>query len=185
MNMGTEQKMQNWLTLLNDKLLPAVQHNAFWCDVLTQFDVQEACRHSVHLAIFVEPYLQYVLDGSKTIESRFSTRRFAPYNQVGQGDIILLKKSSGPVVGICQVMTAWFYQLENKSWGEIKQNYSADLCAQDPKFWQDRKGASFATLIRIGHVLPVEPFAVDKRDRRGWVVLHAPSQQMEFQLEAV
>ena len=32
---------------------------------------------AVHLAIFVEPYLQLVLEGQKTIESRFASRRFA------------------------------------------------------------------------------------------------------------
>ena len=177
--------MQHWRSILNEKLLPAVRRDSFWRKELTRVAEGKVPSRSIHLAIFVQPYLQYVLDGSKTVESRFSTRRFAPYDQVKQEDIILLKEASGPVVGICQVKTAWFYELEEESWGEIKQNYTKELCAQDPQFWHDRQDALFATLIRIGQVLPIEPFSVEKRDRRGWVVLHAPPPQMEFQFEQV
>lgn len=175
--------MQDWHSLLYEKLLPAVQYDPFWRKELAQIAEERLSSRSIHLAIFVQPYLQYILDGSKTVESRFSTRRFAPYDQVKQEDIILLKEASGPVVGICQVSTAWFYELEEESWGEIKQNYTKELCAQDPQFWHDRQDASFATLIRISHVLQIKPFSVEKRDRRGWVILQSPPPQMEFQFE--
>lgn len=177
--------MQHWHSLLNEKLLPGVRHDPFWRNELTRVAEDKASSRSIHLAVFVQPYLQYILDGSKTIESRFSTRRFAPYDQVQQKDIILLKESSGPVVGICQARTVWFYELEEESWSEIKRNYTKELCAQDPQFWRDRQDASFATLILISHVLPIKPFSVEKRDRRGWVVLHAAPPQMEFQFEQV
>ena len=177
--------MQHWHSMLNDQLLPAVRHDQFWREAIEQFAASVKSRNSVHLAIFVEPYLQYVLDGKKTIESRFSTRRFAPYGQVDQGDIILLKKASGPIVGLCQVSSAWFYQLVKESLDKIKRDYAVELCAQDPEFWKEREGASFATLIRISNVLQIEPFAVSKRDRRGWVVLHSASQQMDFPMETV
>jgi len=39
--------------------------------------------------------------------------------------------------------------------------------------------------MRVGHVLPVEPIVIEKRDRRGWVVLHSASQQLELRLEEV
>jgi hypothetical protein len=177
--------MQHWRSILNEKLLPAVRRDPFWHEELMQIAEDKTSSHSVHLAVFVQPYLQYILDGSKTIESRFSMRRFAPYDQVKQKDIILLKEASGPVVGICQVRTAWFYELEEESWCEIRQNYTKELCAQDPQFWRDRNGASFATLIRISHVLSIAPFSVEKRDRRGWVVLYAAPPQMKLQFEQV
>lgn len=177
--------MQNWHSLLTDKLLPATGHDSFWSEYLNQLLAHEETPHSIHLAIFVEPYLQFVLDGLKTVESRFSTRRCAPYAQVEKGDIILLKRASGPVVGLCQVTNAWFYQLERASWQELKQTYAVELCAQDPSFWQERQHASYATLMRVGNVLQVEPFAIEKRDRRGWVVLQAASQQMSLRMEEI
>ena len=54
--------------------------------------MSEPSPFSVHLAILLEPYLQYILDGTKTVESRFSKNRIAPYNMVEPGDVVLLKK---------------------------------------------------------------------------------------------
>jgi len=74
-------------------------------------------RCGIHLAVFVEPFLGYVLDGSKTVESRFSVNRCAPFGKVNRHDVVLLKRAGGPVVGLAQVRTVWSYLLEESSWG--------------------------------------------------------------------
>src|SRR6478609_2984704 len=74
----------------------------------------EARTGAVHLAIFVEPYLSFLLDGTKTIESRFSMRRTVPYERVETGDIMLLKAASGPVVGISQIAKAAYFDLRTE-----------------------------------------------------------------------
>lgn len=137
---------------------------------------------AVHLAVCVEPYLQYILEGKKTVESRFSTRRFAPYYHVGRGDVVLLKQSSGPIVGICLVTHAWFYELNPKSWHELRSQFAQALCASDPAFWQEREQAAYATLMRVGEVQPIPPLHVPKRDRRGWVVIQPAERQLEMLL---
>lgn len=172
--------MLSWCPPLADDLLLAVQHDSFWKGYLNQTLPPNEPPFSIHLAVFVEPYLQDVLDRRKTVESRFSTRRCAPYDRVRKGDVILLKKSSGPIVGLCKVSNAWSYALEKGSWREIRREYAAALCAQDPKFWAQRKDASFVTLMRIGDVLPIEPIMIEKRDRRGWVVLQSASRQLSL-----
>jgi len=172
--------MLSWRSPLADNLLLAVQHNSFWRGYLKQFLPPKEAPFSIHLAVFVEPYLQDVLDGRKTVESRFSARRCAPYDRVQKGDVVLLKKSSGPIVGLCKVSNAWSYALEKGSWREIRREYAVDLCAQDPKFWAQRKDASFVTLMRICEVLPIDPIKVEKRDRRGWVVLQSASRQLSL-----
>ena len=48
------------------------QGNTFWTRKLTM-----GTPVQVHLAVMVEPYLSRVLDGSKTIESRFSRKNCA------------------------------------------------------------------------------------------------------------
>ncbi|WP_392530074.1 hypothetical protein [Nostoc sp. C117] len=116
------------------------------------------------------------------MESRFSTRKFAPYNRVDKGDVVLLKQSSGPIVGLCQVNYVWFYQLDPASWQTIKEDFATAICAQDPDFWKEREAATFATLMRIQHVKPIEPIKFVKRDRRGWVVLHESSSQLQLDL---
>jgi hypothetical protein len=178
-NSGT---IQNSLKPLVDQLRSAVQGDSFWENYLEQLKSPDSAPFKLHLAILVEPYLQFILDGKKTVESRFSTRKFAPYNRVDKGDVVLLKQSSGPIVGLCQVNYVWFYQLDPESWRTIREDFAVVLCAQDPDFWKAREAASFATLMRIQHVKSIEPIKFAKRDRRGWVVLHESSGQLQLDL---
>lgn len=134
-----------------DALAAAVRSVPYWGGRL-QSNGRLAALGGLHLAVFVEPYLTYILSGRKTVESRFSVVRCAPYERVAPGDAILLKLSGGPVIGVCEVRDAWFYQLDKASWRELRQEFTEALCAQDPKFWADRSHASFATLMSIGRV---------------------------------
>jgi hypothetical protein len=176
--------MLSWHPTFVDDLTDAVRGITFWKNYLQDLRDQESTPFAIHLAIFVEPFLQYVLDGKKTIESRFSSVRCAPFERVGRGDVVLLKKAGGPVVGVCQIRNAWFYNLEEDSWDEIK-GFAREICAEDPSFWQTREGASFATLMRIQHVNKIDPIRLPKRDRRGWVVLKGASQQLSLKAGTV
>jgi hypothetical protein len=167
---------------LVSELLSAVEGDLFWESYLSLRLEQTALPFTLHLGIFVEPYLQFILEGKKTIESRFATRRFAPYDRVKQGDVLLLKQSCGPIVGICQVTHSWFYQLDPESWETIRRDFAQDLCAQDPEFWQQRQAACYATLMRINSVKTIKPIPFSKRDRRGWVVLQSCDRQLELDL---
>lgn len=124
----------------------------------------------VHLGVFVEPYLTFLLQGKKTIESRFSINKHAPFEQVQDGDLLVLKKSSGPVCGICRVAHVWFYRLDPSTWSEI-QRYADKICMDDSAFWEKKKAASFATLMQVENVQRLEEFEIDKYDPRGWVVV--------------
>lgn len=166
-----------------DQLKSAVHGDSFWESYLEQLSSLGTAPFTLHLAILVEPYLQFILDGKKTVESRFSTRKFAPYNRVDKGDVVLLKKSSGPIVGLCQVNYVWFYQLDPESWRTIREDFAVAICAQDPDFWKEREAATFATLMRIQHVKSIDPIKFVKRDRRGWVVLHENSGQIQLDLK--
>ena len=152
-------------------VLPLVKGDRFWEDYLSKQLSSKNHPASLHLAIFVEPYLQYILEGMKTIESRFSVKRSVPYNAIDRGDIILMKKSGGPILGICHVSEAWFYRLNRRSWDYLKREYKKALCAHDPEFWNSRKNAAFATLIKISNVRSISPLMCNKKDRRAWVIL--------------
>jgi hypothetical protein len=112
------------------------------------------------------------LDGKKTIESRFSVNRHAPFEQVQKGDVIILKRSSGPIVGMCKVADAWFYHLDPDSWSEIER-YASALCMDDSSFWKEKRGASYASLMRIESTVKLPHFEIEKLDPRGWVVLYS------------
>jgi hypothetical protein len=152
--------------------------DAFWSRYIEEFATEQPLSVSVHLGIFVEPFLGFVLDGRKSVESRFSQMQCAPYNKVKDGDILLLKKSGGPVVGLCQISMAWCYHMDTDTLGELRDEFADALCAQDPEFWESKSSAEYATLMRLSNVLELKPIPFEKRDKRGWVVLEKRSRQM-------
>ena len=166
-------KISKWRGLL-DTLRPQAEVS-FWHNYLKAIDNSHEVAFGVHLAIFVEPYLEYILEGKKTVESRFSANRCAPYRKVNKGDVVLLKRTGGPIVGISLVDVVWSYDLDPESWTEIKL-YADALCATDPTFWADREKASYATLMRLSNVARVNKVRIHKNDRRGWVVLRDRSE---------
>src|SRR3954452_24578662 len=121
--MAIDATSATWLKPFNE-IRRAVADDGVWGDILgAPGSGLPSC--GVHLAVFVEPYLGYVLDGSKTVESRFSVNRCAPFGKVRRGDIILLKRSGGGVVGIARVSVVWSYQLDEESWAGIRERFAA------------------------------------------------------------
>lgn len=161
-----------------DEILEQVDGHKFWLSYLL-----DATRPSsfigIHLAIFAEPFLSMVLSGEKTIESRFSRNRCAPYGEVGDGDIILVKEVSGPICGIALARRAWSYDLINEPIESIRRQFG-DGIRGDEAFWASRSDAHYATLIELDSATSIAPVTCDKRDRRGWVALR--SRQLMFDL---
>ena len=58
--------------------------------------VSPAGMTSLHLALLTEPFLSLLMNGAKTIESRFSRVRCAPYGCLARGDVIAVKKDRRP-----------------------------------------------------------------------------------------
>jgi ASCH domain-containing protein len=167
--------MQRWISLVLDNL----SERTIDCpDLRRELGLNSRC--GIHLAVFVEPYLQLVLSGKKTVESRFSVNRCPPYNAVKRGDLLLLKRSGGPIVGVATVGDVWSYRLDPDSWSLIRDHFADQLCITDPEFWASKQGASYATLMRVEGAAEIDPIPILKRDRRGWVVLRADDQQQEL-----
>jgi hypothetical protein len=137
----------------------------------------------VHLAIFVEPYLTAVLQGKKTIESRFAVTRRPPYECVEPNDYILLKRSGGPVIGIALAKSISFYRLSPTVLADIRRKFARQLFALDEDFWHDRADKLYATLIELEDAVAVDPFSIEKRDRQGWVTYDRRSLREPAQLD--
>jgi hypothetical protein len=173
-----------WAEDIVRQVASAVRGNLFWARYLERVD--EEREKSLHLAVLKEPYLEFILRGEKTVESRFANRQCAPYKRVAKGDVLILKRQSGPVLGLCRVAHAWFYELDPESWKMIRKDFTAALHAEDPTFWRDREAASFATLMSIDNVHSLEPIGCGKRDRRGWVVIkRAAERQFQWNLRGL
>lgn len=161
--------METWQADCADHLKKALHSHSSLRDYLNTGDQSAAKKPTLHLAVCIEPYLSYILDGKKTVESRFSSVKCSPFQKVHEGDVILLKKAGGPVIGLCRVQAVSFYELDPDTFDTIRRKFSKAICADDMNFWEHRQRAAFATLISISNVQRLPPFSVGKRDRRGWV----------------
>lgn len=154
--------------------------NAKHCDGIKRFN------KNVHLAILIEPYLSLILKGEKTIESRFTKNRIAPYCQAKEGDIILLKKSGGGIVGVAEIDKAEFHTLESEpnaaiskfmGWdgrsniSEIRANFNDQIRAT-PEFWESKQNARYASLLYLKNVAPLsEPTPFPRQHGSAWLIL--------------
>ncbi len=132
--------------------------------------LNELRSKTIHLGIFGEPYLTYMLEGKKTIESRFSKNKIMPYNQITKDDIVIVKKSSGNVVGYFTINDVLFFDLNTISIEEIKLKYNKQLCV-DETFWINKKNSNYATLIIIDKLFKLKPFHINKKGMQTWVKL--------------
>lgn len=131
----------------------------------------------VHLAIFTQPYLDLILLSRKTIESRFSKHKIAPYLKVNTGDLVLMKESGGLILGEFTVGEVNYYNniQQPETIKQIKSFSNKIFSDVDPNFWESRNQAQYATLIEV--VSPVKYDKALKRtqkksgDRRSWIVL--------------
>ena len=125
-----------------------------------------------HLAIFDEKTTKKVLLGEKTLDLRLSQNRIAPFGRVSSGDLVLVKKSGGDVIGEFKVRRVITYDnLSKEQIAKIKKDYNRFL-KMDSLYWHEKEDAKFGTLIFMEKFQPtLLPLKIKKRDQRGWVVL--------------
>lgn len=126
-----------------------------------------------HLAIFKGDGAEKILNGQKTIESRFSKSKIAPFGAISSGDLVYIKTSGKDIIGEFRVKKVIFFDgLEVGDVREIREKYSKQL-AVDESYWQGKENCKFGTLIFIGNSTRflTSPIKIPKKDLRGWVVL--------------
>jgi len=143
-------------------------------------DGRDMGQRRTHLAIVHASYLKKILTGSKTIESRFSKIPCPPYNAIAVGDEILFKPPGGPVVASAQAAAVLFFDnLNTEAIKRIVEQYG-DSLQLEPVFLEARRDARYCTLIFLESVTTTTSMRIQKRDRRGWVVLPRPTTQLTF-----
>ena len=124
-----------------------------------------------HLAILKKPYLDAILAGRKTIESRLYQTKQKWLSQVSAGDKIFLKASSGPVMATAIVDKVKYY--ENLTAGQIAQmqkQHNQQILG-DEQYWQEKMSSQFGILVWLKDVRPIPHRFIKKFDWRAWVVL--------------
>lgn len=135
----------------------------------------------LHLAIFSSGFIGKIFTGVKTYDGRFSEIKCAPYNQIEKGDLVLMKKSGGPVVGY--FLAGKIINIENPNKKNLKPqiNMTWDNLALDKKFWSRKKKSKYATLIQIKKPTKFRiPVVVKKKSLSGWISLGKGQKQIKL-----
>ena len=74
---------------LSSQLSTCLNEGSDWDLALSRLSRGEA---GLHLAVLLEPFCSWLLVGTKTIESRFSRVRCAPYGTLSEGDVVVVKR---------------------------------------------------------------------------------------------
>ena len=134
-----------------------------------------------HIAILRQPFFDMVLNGEKTIESRWSMNKIALYKKVNIGDEILLKLTGQPVTATAKVQDVKYYQLTSDIVEDIRIKYGKQIGTDKFEDWQDTKQKKFCTLIWLKDVKKITPLVVPRSNGAGWIVLKDFEQtQMRF-----
>lgn len=124
-----------------------------------------------HIAVFIGNAIAKILMGEKTVESRLTFNKIAPYLCVQKNDEIFLKESGGRIIGKVIVDNALFFdKLNGEKIGKIRKEYGKEIGAADD-FWKNKSRSRFATIIFLKNPQRfLSPIKYKKKDRRAWVV---------------
>ena len=124
-----------------------------------------------HIAILKQPFFNMVLSGEKTIESRWSVNKIAPYQKIKVGDELFIKQTGKPVTVKAKVKNVKFYELNTSLAENIKTQYGKQIGIDKLKNWQEISKKKYCSLIWLGDVQEIEPIEVPRSNGNGWIIL--------------
>jgi len=137
---------------------------------MTLQELSSLAGERCHLAILTEPYLSLLLAGQKMIESRWMKHKIAPYGQAQTGDLVYVKKSSGPVMASFRV--GWMKEGTLDVMLPLAVKHQAAICVNDAYLIQiESTGKRFGVLMEVLNLRRLPDFDVQKPGMSGWVVL--------------
>ncbi|GJQ28550.1 MAG: hypothetical protein HBSAPP03_04340 [Phycisphaerae bacterium] len=129
-----------------------------------------------HVAIVSRACLANILAGRKTIESRLSLSRVAPYGQITAGDTIYFKASGGAfgAKAVADGVTT-ITGLRPAAVRHLRRTYEHAILG-GTAYWKSKSRAKFATLIHLANITPVSDGpryrpAGARPSRAAWFVL--------------
>src|SRR3989344_5338279 len=116
-----------------------------------------------HLAILKKKWLEKILSGEKTIESRWYKQKRTPYQKITKEDVIYFKESGKQVTVKATVQEALFFdQLTEDKLKNILQTYGRQInmgLDAIPKLLDK----NYCTLVVLKDVETIQPLAINKQ----------------------
>lgn len=109
----------------------------------------------IHVAILKPGYIEAILEGRKTIESRLTKTMQPPHGRILTGERLYLKASGGPFMATAiagEIQS--FSDLDPDAVQKIRGNYDKQVCGNDA-YWEAKRDSKYATLIELTEVEPI------------------------------
>lgn len=117
-----------------------------------------------HVAIMKKSWglIPKVLNGEKTIESRWYQTKRAPWNKIKKGEMIYFKNSGEAITAKAEVSEVMEFEItEAQQVAELLNKYAKVIgISDDPNQWEVRP--RYCVLMRLVSPQAIEPFQIDK-----------------------
>ena len=117
-----------------------------------------------HVAILSKKgnLLRKIIDGKKTVESRWYRFKRVPWGSISKGDVVFFKESGNPVSVKAEVDDVIFYSdLDDAKIRWILEEYGCNL-GVDISYFENVRGKRYCILIFLKDVARIRPFEIDK-----------------------
>lgn len=109
---------------------------------------------ATHVAILMKRYVDLIVQGRKTVESRLTKMRRAPFGAIEPNDRIYFRCSSGPYMATAIAGKVSSHdRLTPAKIATLRRKYNRAVCGDDA-YWQWKRDSRYATFIEL---LDVEP----------------------------
>jgi len=108
----------------------------------------------LHVALVQRSIAHELLSGRKSVESRLSTRRIAPFGAVSAGDHIYFKVSGGAFFATALVEHVEDYTSLTPKKVRLLARLYRDPVRATPDYWRSKLDARFATFMLLSMVTP-------------------------------
>lgn len=110
--------------------------------------------------------IEKILQGSKTIESRFYVNRISPWNKIKEGETIYFKNSAKPVTAKATIAKVLQYEdLNIRTMEDIFKKYGRLIWPELITFeqwYESKKNKRYGILIFLKDPVIVKPFNINK-----------------------
>ncbi len=124
-----------------------------------------------HIVILRQPFFDMILSGEKTIESRFSFNKTAPYGKVNIGDTLYFKQTGKTVTANAKVKDIKYYELTPQKVEEIRIKFGKQIGTDKFKDWQTTLTKKYCTLIWFKDLTLINEMQVPRSNGAGWIVV--------------
>lgn len=107
---------------------------------------------AIHAAILLPRYIDLILAGTKTLESRLTITRRTPYRRIQPGERIYFKASSGPYRATAVAGAVEFHDnLTPTKVAALRKRLNAKIGGDDA-YWTWKRGSKYATFVELREV---------------------------------